>query len=321
MTIFNKLPEVFIWTEALGCGEILTPMLNSFIHHHNFQIHAIGYKTDAVYMPDSPSIKPIILDDVRATQNLQEIGTTESEIKKAYQLGHHGTATLWASLISTRKEKFFIHLDADTIFLGDVVSPIIERLREGNSVVGTRRPYRFRSSGKTLRSRLQHYFRRDAVNTYAFGFDKYCLDLPRTKIIELINGNSGSRIINRIFPVIDFFDRITFHISRTKDIYYLDSLKQVRSERHNQQGAFDSKMISFAGVGSGYAFFCGHAKSPSPSYEKFAISSYALYSKYLLGKDIGVPPLESPHLMKMLLRLDRESWCLTDENVGRQTSA
>jgi hypothetical protein len=312
----NNNPDVFIWTEALGCGEILPPMLNSFLHHHNFQIHVIGYKNDLLDIPTSSNIRPIILDEVNEKQNLDEIGTTESEMKTAYELGHHGTATLWASLITNRDEKFLIHLDSDTIFLGDVVSPIIECLRKGKSIVGTRRPYRYRASGKTVRSRVLHHFQRDAVNTHAFGFDRECLNLPKERLIELINGNAGSRVVNYIFPVIDFFDRITFYLSRSRRIYYLDSQKQGRSGKHNYEGVFESKMISFAAVGSGYAFFHGYANSPSPSYKKFAVSSYALYAKHFLGKDIGVPLMESPYLESLLMRLDTNNWRLSQE--GRE---
>jgi hypothetical protein len=73
-------------------------------------------------------------------------------------------------------------------------------------------------------------------------------------------------------------------------------------------------MISFAAVGSGYSFFHGYARSPSPSYEEFAISSYSLYARHLLGKEIGIPPMESPYLENMLGRLDRENWCLLDDS-------
>jgi hypothetical protein len=305
--------DIFIWTEALGCGEILSPMLSSYLHHHDFPIHVIGYHSDFLCLPSSTKLKPMIVDLSNTKQNLSEIGTTETELKTAYKSGHLGTATLWASLIMTRKERYIIHLDADTIFLGDVVTPIIQKLKQGYGVVGTRRPYRFSESRKTFLSRAQHYFQRDAVNTHAFGFERCCIELSKEKILNSI-GNSGSRVINRIFPVIDFFDRLAFYISRKRGIYYLDSKGQARSGVHTREGPFESKMISFAAVGSGYSFFHGYARSPSPSYEEFAISSYSLYARHLLGKEIGIPPMESPYLENMLGRLDRENWCLLDDS-------
>ena len=158
--------------------------------------------------------------------------------------------------------------------------------------------------------RTQHFFSRDSINTHAFGFQRECIKFSKVKIMSLINGDLGNKILNRVFPVIDFFDRLTFFLSRVQGIYYLDSEKQGRSGFHNRYGEFESKMISFAAVGSGYAFFHGNAKSTSPSYEQFAISSYALYSKHLLGKDIGIAPLESPYLEEKIARLDKSKWIL-----------
>lgn len=304
--------EVFIWTEALGCGKILHPMLSSYLTHHKFKIYVIGYEEDLKNLPNSSLVRPIVVNQKNANQNKVEIGTTESELRSSYEKGHYGTATLWASIIISRNEKFLIHLDADTVFLGDVVTPVLEKLTIGFGVVGTRRPYRFRSSRMPLWSRIQLHFSRDCVNTHAFGFVREFIGFPKKKIIDLIMGDSGSKILNRLHPVIDFFDRITLHLTRIKGIYYLDSNHQERNGKHNRYGCFESKMISFSAVGSGYAFFHGHAKATSTSYERFAIASYALYSSHLLGEKIGVASLESPYLEEKLARLDSNNWRLKE---------
>lgn len=311
MRLHQRDVSIFIWTEALGCGPILSPMLKSFLTHHRFEIHVIGYSDDLTDLPKSKQIIPITIDDKYELSNMKEVGTCAKELKSSYRLGHNGTATLWASLISTRTETFMIHLDSDTVFLGDVVTPILDCLKEGFNIVGTRRPYRRRLSGSTILSRVQHWFRRDAVNTHAFGFKRHEISYPRNQLIQMINGNSRVRIINKLFPVIDFFDRVTFIISRKGSIWYLDSIDQTPSGSHNRNGDFESKMISFSAVGSGYAFFHGNSISPSKSYEDFAIASYALYAKHLLQDDINAEPLDSEFLLEKLEKLDKRSWTLS----------
>ena len=38
--------NVFIWTEAFNCGEILGPMLSSYLKHNNWPIHVFGTQSD-----------------------------------------------------------------------------------------------------------------------------------------------------------------------------------------------------------------------------------------------------------------------------------
>jgi len=66
----------------------------------------------------------------------------ESKILKGYKKGHLGTAALWEHIINTRKEDFFVHLDADTIFVGDALREIIDALKfDGYASAGSRRVY------------------------------------------------------------------------------------------------------------------------------------------------------------------------------------
>ena len=37
---------IFIWTEVFNRGEILNPMLSSYIKHHSHPIHVCGSKED-----------------------------------------------------------------------------------------------------------------------------------------------------------------------------------------------------------------------------------------------------------------------------------
>jgi hypothetical protein len=305
--------KFFIWTEAAGCGEILPPCLESYMKHHKEKIHVFGYPEDFVNVPKSRQIIPMVIQD-QPTQLGQGMDLSfEKDLRDAYQHGHEGTAFLWAKIIANRTEDFLLHLDSDTVFLGDVVSPIIAQLESGYGVVGTRRPYKEQVRNGNVKGyrRFQFYFYRDAVNTYAFGFDRRSIKLKSFQDIQdKIRAKYSSRILQRIFPVIDFFDSLTFRLARTKGIFYLDSYNQAKSGKHGRYGEFESLMISFAAVGSGCNFYKNPQVQTSESYREFALASFSLYSKYLLDKEIGVNPLDSPYLVNLLEKLDKKTWTL-----------
>ena len=48
----------------------------------------------------------------------------------------------------------------------------------------------------------------------------------------------------------------------------------------------------------------------SPGYKSFALSSYSLYCKWLLNKDIGIVPLDAPEIVLKLERINQKSWKL-----------
>lgn len=293
--------DTFIWTEALGCAEILSPMLSSYITHHDCNIHVFIYKDELDKIPTNKKIIPVLISDSNDK-------FSKKYFAEGYKHGHLGTARLWSYIIKTYPAEYFVHLDSDTIFLDDIVSDLLLRIRDFG-VVGSRRPYRFAAGKKKFRA-LQFFLKPDAVNTHCFAFrnsfKKYSLD----RLIQLISARN-SNLINRImFPVIDFFDPVTFALRKKYGIYYLDSENQGKHGHYSRYGAFEQKMISFSAVGSGYSFFHGNSKATSKSYEEFAISSYSLYSKYLLGKDIGVEPLKSEYLESLLMKLDVNTWLL-----------
>lgn len=307
--------EYFIWTEAIGCGEILPPCLESFLRHHDEKIHVFGYPEDLVNLPKSNQVVPMqILDDASDSKRANYL-TFSNELKIAYKNGHEGTALLWAKIISNQQEELLIHLDSDTIFLKDVVSPILKKLREGFGIVGSRRPYKEQVRNGNVKGyrRLQFYFYRDAVNTYAFGFNRKVIqETSYAKIQEKIMSRYSNRLFQRLFPVIDFFDAVTFRIAKANGIFYLDSKDQQRSGTHDRFGKFERSMISFAAVGSGCHFYKNPQVKTSESYREFALSSYSLYSEYLLDKKIGFPPLDSPYLVNLLERLDKNTWTLKE---------
>jgi hypothetical protein len=299
--------DLFVWTEALGCGEILEPCLKSYVTHHDVPIQVYIYEEDLSLIPVHPLIIPRVLNDQMETDGLKK-----STIIEAYKKGHRGTATLWTALIKNRSENSLIHLDADSVFLKDVVSPIFAKLEAGYGVVGTRRPYKKRANKKLNYSSVVHYFRPDSVNTHCFGFKRNEIDLEEDILVRLIQGLGRNRLTQVVFPVIDFFDRVTFYIRRKSNVFYLDSLTQKRSGHHDRKGLIESSMISFAAVGSGCSYYKNPHSATSESYKDFALQSFALYSKYLLDQNIDYPILDSPFLLDQLERLDRSTWTLRE---------
>ena len=296
------MKQVYVWTEALGCAEILPPMLSSYSKHHNIQIHVFVYEEDLHYVSNLNGVVPVVIN------NSEESLVNKTVLSEAYREGHKGTALLWSHVIDVNKGAFLIHLDADTIFLGDVVSEILDGLTI-SGITGTRRPYR-RTVSRNNARKLHLFLRPDAVNTHAFGFRNDLNRLSRLELFDRILARNRSFPQRLFFPTIDFFDPITFYLRRKIGIHYLDSKDQSRSGEYSRYGNFEKKMISFAAVGSGYSFFHGFSKAPSRTYEEFAISSYSLYSKYLLGKEIEAAPLKSDYLEDQLKKLDVSSWAI-----------
>jgi hypothetical protein len=125
-----------------------------------------------------------------------------------------------------------------------------------------------------------------------------------------INGQGRNKVSQRLLPVIDFFDRITFNLARNGGIYYLDSESQGKYGFYTREGEFEDKMISFAAVGSGCSFYKNPLAQSSPTYKSFALASFSLYSLWLLDTKLEVGPLDEPFLTQKLSRLNKSSWTL-----------
>lgn len=303
MTNASELP--FIWMEALGCGELLEAATKSYLAHHSLPLHVFGYPTDLTDLPKNDLIIPVEIG-----HSLGEFDLTEKILREAYQYGHRGTALLWTKIIRARDENFLIHLDADNIFVGEVLSPILDALAKGSAVAGTRRPYRYRVARGGRFAGFIHFFRRDCVNTHCFGFNRSIIKLREISIFDFIEGRARNKYTPRVLPIIDFFDRMTFYLARKNGIFYLDSDNQNKHGHHSRSGLIESRLISFSAVGSGIAFYKNKNAVTSPTYKDYAMSSYALYSKYVMGKEIDYPVMESPYLVGLLRRLDKNTWTL-----------
>ena len=241
--------EIFIWTEAFNCGEILNPMLTSFLKHHSYPIHVFGSKEDFREVTIKSDL--IIFENFRKKTKLFSI--SEDKVLNGYKKGHKGTAILWEHIINSRSENIFIHLDSDTIFLGDVITELIYAIKsEGFVLAGSRRPYKFRPYRREGRDGRQLDLRSDCVNTDCFAFTKdYFRTYPKFWLRRKILGKQVS-----LKPIVDFFDPITFEITKNGGrIKFMDSPDQGNSSSTNHESKFIKNRISFAAVGSGCNFY------------------------------------------------------------------
>jgi len=297
----NFNTDVFIWTEAYNCGEILNPMINSYVKHNKYPINIFGTEKDLAYIETkSPLLK---YQNLKSTKTLIKI---ENQILQKYKHGHKGTAELWAHIITYRPERYFLHLDSDTIFLSDVITDLIGAVKlKGYSLAGSRRPYLHRTYRKTGQDGKKLNQLPDVVNTDCFIFDKNLINTwPHFYLKRKIVGRRPIK-----HPVVDFFDPVSFEIiSKGGLVLYMDTPNDGNKSFSNPNSEFHNKRISFAAVGSGLNFYKNPSTKTSPGYRNFAISSYALYSKWLLNKDIGVPPLDAPEMISKLNKLNQDKW-------------
>jgi len=297
----NLAKDVFIWTEAFNCGEILNPMLKSYLAHNKFELNIFGTSIDFDHVTsESALLKFHYLKNDKKTFKL------ENKILKNYKYGHKGTAELWKYLIIRRPERYFIHLDSDTIFLGDVITELIESVKlEGYSLVGSRRPYLHRTYRKSGSDGIHLDKLPDVVATDCFIFDKKLIQKwPHWYLKRKIVGRRPIK-----HPVVDFFDPVSFEIiDKGGSVLYIDSPEEGSSSVTNSESEYLQKRISFAAVGSGVNFYKNPEVKTSPGYRNFALSSYSLYSKWLLNKDIGVTALDAPEIINRLEKLNQNTW-------------
>ena len=296
--------KVFIWTEAFNCGEILKPMLSSYLAHNKYPIHVYGTQKDFLEAEINSDL--VIFESLSDKRFFQK--SLESKILKGYTKGHKGTAILWEYIINSRNESILIHLDSDNIFLDDVVEELIRAIEvEGHDLAGSRRPYRHRHYRRDGKDSKQLDARPDAVNTDCFAFTKNKIrKFPKFWLRRKILGRRVS-----LKPVVDAFDPVTFEIIKQNGkVKYMDSPEAGFHSTSNWDSKFLNSRISFAAVGSGCNFFKNGYGSVPEHYAKYAISSYSLFALELLNKDIGISPLINEGITSKLAKLDKESWKL-----------
>ena len=294
--------ESFIWTEALGVAEILSPFLRSYIQHNTYPIHVIVYEDELNHLPNSKLIIPVLLRDGSPSDlNLPSI----SEMKKLYSSGHLGTARLWAELISTTKSEFLIHFDGDIICFGDIVSPIIEQLENGYAIVGIRRANKYGVQGWNLRNLIISAYR-DTVHTMAFGFcaDR-CKNFSQNKLVRLLRSKQ------RFPPALDFFDSLFRKIWRKGGVYYLGSPIQISRGKLNENNPYQNLIFSFSAIGSGCNFYKNGFKDDIRVYAELAIESYKVFSLIFQGRNLEFEENErTREMMRSASKIDQKTWKL-----------
>lgn len=296
---------MFIWTEAFNCGELLTPFLKSYVQHNDREINVYGFKSDLNKIEFSNP--KVILHDLEGI--LFQNKSLVDLIHQSYKKGHLGTAVLWGWLIKNRPEENFVHLDADTIFLDNVLDDFVRAIDLDYQIAGSRRPYMHRSYRKNGIDGWLLDRRYDTLNTDCFYFNTSKIKtIPFFWLVRMIQGRRIG-----LLPVVDFFDPIIFRLLGKKQrILYIDSPNAGFHAKNDLNSDFYSKRISFAAVGSGINFFKNPEIITSPGYKGFALASYSLYSKMVLGIEIPVEPLEDQGLIQKLKKLNKEKWDLSE---------
>lgn len=300
----NKNNKIFVWTEAFNCGELLPAFLKSYLAHNDYEINVYGFDND---------LKNIDFTDPRMKlHNLQGVKFRNRPlatlVSNGYKSGHLGTAIFWAWLIKNRIEKHFVHLDADTIFLDNVINDFEFAIQNGFDLAGSRRPYRHRNYRRIGIDGWLLNKRKDCLNTDCFYFNTTSIKaLPFRWLVRMIQGKRMG-----VLPVVDFFDPVIFKLLRKKKkILFLDSQDSGYYSKGELDSLFYQKRISFSAVGSGINFYKNPEIITSEGYKGFALASYSLYSQYILGIKIPVAPLDDIELKNKLKRLNLESWKLS----------
>lgn len=306
MTRKNQV-DVFLWTECFNCPQIALPMLKSFLKHHaELKIHVLCFQEERSLFENLDS-RVIVLSPSETFLNRFFL-RDERAIRAGYRKKSHlGTARSWANVFQSINSDYFVHLDSDQIFLGDLVSDILEKLKSGFELVGTRRPYLHRSYRKEGRDGRKLDKLPDSLNTDLIGFHKNVIGtLFSPLLVRRVRGRKTSSK-----PVIDFFDPLIHRaIHSRKKIFFLDSQSIDLVGQVDLGSRFYNQRLQFAAVGSGMNFYSNPESTSSPGYREYALQAYALWSKYFDENPIDYSRLDAPELEAKLNRLDQTSWAL-----------
>ena len=298
--------DLFIWTECFNCPELIRPVSLSFMKHHpNLELNVFCFEDESERVRASGNT---VIRKLGESNRLAIYRRDEKGIRYGYKTKSHlGTARAWANIIHSYPAKFYIHLDSDQIFLGDLLTEMIEKLMSGFDVVGTRRPYFHRGYRKSGKDGAWLDLRQDSVNTDLLGISRKVIgNLWSPIAVRKIRGRRTT-----LKPVVDFFDPVFFSaISGGSTVFYLDSENQIPVGKSNENSRFYTDRLVFAAVGSGANFWTNPESISSPGYKEYALQSYSLWRKWIESAPIPYKTLEAPELESRLIRLDQETWTL-----------
>jgi len=276
------MENTFIWTEIYNCGKIAKIALESFFHWHpDTRIHVYGSQEDFKWIAE--------FKDKITFYDIPEF------IKERFRTGHWGTASLWAALIQSRPERWFIHFDSDVVFRNESLSDLYKAVEEGHSVAGPIRNYKHNPNNRDDCRHLP-----DLSQTVFFVFDKEKIKKYEYETFARMCQGTNNPYNH---PMIDFFDPVMFDI-----IYNGGTIKHLE---HNDYGGcdyfgkritnkygeinrwidFGDKLAHFSAVGSGMNFYHHADKIVNVpiGYVNYAVERYALYCKIFYNEDLGIP--------------------------------
>jgi hypothetical protein len=272
--------DIFVFAIAYNCGKVLNKMLESFHEHHNAKIHIFGTHKD-------------FKDALKHPNNEYIEVSTDEQLKEYFKQGHLGTSYIWAKVLSGEygNYKKVIQIDSDVIFRQECLSDITSKFDEGYDLVGPRRPY---ENNKCGRDDVRGLGMSDVVGTYFLG-----LNLEKISDYDF---NTLHRMVVGYHspfgePIIDFFDPVSFDVIRNGGkVCYLNSTEYGSpDENGNSENGFDkmnelcdfgSKIIHFAGVGSGMNFYYNGNGDVPITYAEWAKKRFSLYMKIFYNEDI-----------------------------------
>jgi hypothetical protein len=283
----------FIFTEIVRCGEIGRNAILSFHKHHpHLELNIFAGPDDIVHIPENSHNRIHIVDP-------------NSEIYKAFNNGHLGTAILWQSIFSAHPNEVLVHFDSDVYFFGDIVNDILEKMKTAD-LVGSFRPYK---NNPNNMDNVRGYA--DCVQTYCFGVNTSKITI--TDKVSMVNMIAGYLWRH---PVIDFFDPVTFHILENGgtieyiDIDVIGGVDTMGGRQNKYTGVGNDycevgdKIVHFAGVGSGRNFYTmlqkGQHINVSESYVQFGLERYNNYTLAMFGSSIINKESNKPEFVKYI---------------------
>ena len=267
--------------------------LESGINLEKYPLNVFGYKSDLDLIPNNVGIKKINLGyfGLRETRFINNYA-----LRFLYKRGHRGTAALWAAIIRYRKKGYLIHIDSDTILIGNVVQRIVDLISREISLVGPARPYLKNAQGVHFESGA-----RDLVQTCIFSvrIEPWMSQFPLRKLFKMILGTFDEK--GR--KILDFFDPVSMKIlDDGGTIMHLDfnsvgGINNLGSRRNSYSELNDfntlrkidvgSDFIHFSAVGSGVNVHTNKKHKLPFEYAEYAMDRYALYSQIFFEDDLG----------------------------------
>lgn len=310
--------DIFVFTEVFGCGEIGEIFAQSYLRQNSelndLPIHVFGYKNDLEKITSSPNIIKVRLKPF-GLSGLKLIN--EYSIRYLYKRGHAGTAALWTYVIRESKQKYIIHIDSDTVLLGDIVNDLANELTNNEiDLIGPARPYKHNSQKIQFEDDSP-----DLVQTCIFGFNTEKIDTkrPMIEMFRMVLGTFSP--IGR--KILDFFDPVSLEILGNRGkIAFLNhddvgglNLLGSRRNKYPELNDFPTirkidvgdKFIHFSAVGTGINVFNNPKNSIPHEYAEYALDRYALYSTIFLDDDLKRDLSEYAGLIRGLKNLTKSN--------------